>query len=278
MEPQKKEDVFGVKGLVLKSVNYGDAHRIFTFFTPRDGLLSIMAYGVRKIKSKLRGAIEPLNLLELQLKKQPKTGFLTVREHHLEKSYAQNMDYSLLWELFPFLRFLTGLHFSGEEENQKVYDMVLKFFEIISGLAKVETLKLLEYTLVLKILITLALSGNFRRCSTCGKEWGQRDEDGFLDLEAHLFLCRECSRPGVENFTLEAGFHQFLQKLIYSRFDEVINLKVTNKNLRLLRELIDIIVGESLGKRWSDFEIQENPFDYQSSFRLKEGQKGPREN
>ena len=44
--------------IILKRVDYGEADRILTLLTPDHGKLSLMAKGVRKIKSKLAGGIE----------------------------------------------------------------------------------------------------------------------------------------------------------------------------------------------------------------------------
>ena len=44
--------------IILNRVDYGEADRILTLLTPDHGKLSLMAKGVRKIKSKLAGGIE----------------------------------------------------------------------------------------------------------------------------------------------------------------------------------------------------------------------------
>src|ERR1700691_3575599 len=53
------------QGIVLKRVNYGEADRIVTFLTPERGKLSLMARGVRKVKSKLAGGIELFSVSDL---------------------------------------------------------------------------------------------------------------------------------------------------------------------------------------------------------------------
>lgn len=45
-------------GIVLKRINFGEADRIITIITPDNGKISLMAKGVRKVKSKLAGGIE----------------------------------------------------------------------------------------------------------------------------------------------------------------------------------------------------------------------------
>ncbi len=46
------------KGIILSRTNYGEADRIINVLTPDQGKLTLMARGVRKVKSKLAGGIE----------------------------------------------------------------------------------------------------------------------------------------------------------------------------------------------------------------------------
>ncbi len=46
------------KAIVLRRTNYGEADRIIQLLTPDNGMLSVMAKGVRKEKSRLAGGIE----------------------------------------------------------------------------------------------------------------------------------------------------------------------------------------------------------------------------
>lgn len=46
------------KAIVLRRTNYGEANRIVQFLTPENGIMSVMAKGVRKEKSRLAGGIE----------------------------------------------------------------------------------------------------------------------------------------------------------------------------------------------------------------------------
>lgn len=46
------------KAIVLRRTNYGEADRIVQFLTPENGVLSVMAKGVRREKSRLAGGIE----------------------------------------------------------------------------------------------------------------------------------------------------------------------------------------------------------------------------
>lgn len=58
---------FRTNGIVIKRFNFGEADRILTILTDRLGKVSAMAKGVRKIKSKMAGSLEPYMLVDLQL-------------------------------------------------------------------------------------------------------------------------------------------------------------------------------------------------------------------
>lgn len=51
--------------IILRRVEYGEADRIITVITPDAGKLSLMARGVRKVKSKLAGGIELFSTSEI---------------------------------------------------------------------------------------------------------------------------------------------------------------------------------------------------------------------
>ncbi len=55
--------------IVLKRHNFGEADRIITFFSPQMGKTAAVARGVRKIKSRLAGNLEPFIAIELRLVK-----------------------------------------------------------------------------------------------------------------------------------------------------------------------------------------------------------------
>lgn len=60
---------YKTQGLVLGRTNLGEADRIVIFFTPDRGQLRAVAKGVRRIKSKLAGHLEPFSEVELMLAK-----------------------------------------------------------------------------------------------------------------------------------------------------------------------------------------------------------------
>ncbi len=55
------------KGIIIKKVNFRETSIILDVLTPEFGVISIIAKGIRKQKSKNTGLLEILNELELNL-------------------------------------------------------------------------------------------------------------------------------------------------------------------------------------------------------------------
>src|SRR5947209_20213728 len=59
-----KVAVYKSKGIVLRSIRYGEADRILDLYTPDLGLVSVIAKGIRRIRSRFGGRLEPLSCVE----------------------------------------------------------------------------------------------------------------------------------------------------------------------------------------------------------------------
>jgi DNA repair protein RecO len=58
-------DTIVTQGIVLRRTNYGEADRIVQFLTPDQGKISVVAKGVRRLKSKMAGGVELFSVSSL---------------------------------------------------------------------------------------------------------------------------------------------------------------------------------------------------------------------
>ncbi|MBP6042023.1 DNA repair protein RecO [Candidatus Saccharibacteria bacterium] len=75
------------EAIVLRRVNYGEADRIITVLSAELGKVSVMAKGVRKLKSKLAGGIEPLAINSMTLI-EGKKDLYTLRSARMDKQMS----------------------------------------------------------------------------------------------------------------------------------------------------------------------------------------------
>lgn len=110
------------RGIVLTRIDFGEADRIITVLTPDHGKLSLIAKGVRRVRSKLAGAIELFSISEIVYV--PGRGNLsTLISARLIKHYGkivENIDRTMLgYDLLKLLNKVT------EDAPEEAYFMLL---------------------------------------------------------------------------------------------------------------------------------------------------------
>jgi DNA repair protein RecO (recombination protein O) len=111
-----KEDFRSLRAIVLRRVNFGEADRIITVLTP-EGKRSVMAKGVRRMKSKLAAGIELLSENELTLLSGKSELFTLISARPVEPWPQLLADYDrlqLAYELLKYLDRSTEEHAGGE--------------------------------------------------------------------------------------------------------------------------------------------------------------------
>jgi len=104
--------------IVLRRTDYGEADRILTLLTPDHGKLSLLAKGVRRIKSKLAGGIELFSVSEITFI-QGRGAVGTLVSTRLLKHYAHIV--SDLHRTMLGYKLIEWLHKATEDEPEAAY-------------------------------------------------------------------------------------------------------------------------------------------------------------
>ena len=112
--------------IILRRIDYGEADRILTVITPDAGKLSLMARGVRRVKSKLAGGIELFSTSEITYI--PGRGSVsTLVSARLQRHYGditKDIDRTMLgYELIKLLDKVTE-----DEPEHEYYDLLESSF------------------------------------------------------------------------------------------------------------------------------------------------------
>jgi DNA repair protein RecO (recombination protein O) len=139
---------FVTTAIILGRTDYGEADRILTLLTPQYGKLSLLAKGVRRIKSKLAGGIELFSVSEITfIKGRGEVG--TLVSTRLVTHYGtiiENLERTMLgYEL------IKQLHKATEDEPEPEYFEILKAaFEALND--KHVPLQLIRFWFTLQLL------------------------------------------------------------------------------------------------------------------------------
>lgn len=249
-----------IEGLIIHSFPYKESHKMVHVFTKNQGVLSLMANGARKPKSKLRGKVETLTHMMAWIQKGKKNPILTLNEVQVKEPFFSKFSFDAFWETLPFLKILRFFHFTHEEENEKIFTMLLKFLFALTQAPHQKSRDFLKQVFVLKAFIILGMISNPRFCSVCGKH---PKNAVILDPDDFFITCFTCANNSPKSL-LNFGFYQKLVEILYLKFDDLIYFMLDSSNANALKQLSNKILIKTIGKGWKDFETTNNPFDNQS--------------
>jgi DNA repair protein RecO (recombination protein O) len=192
---------FKTEAVVLRTFRYGEADRILHLYTAERGRVGAIAKGVRRVKSRFGGRLEPLfraNLVlhqgrgELCTVTQAETvaahPALRERRDSLERA-SQACD--------AVLRLL-----DSEEPNPPAYNLLCRELQLLDAEPAAAT-RAHALAFRLKLLLAAGFAPELAACATCG----DREHVGGFSASAGGVVC-----PGCEagSFPLGSEAHEFL--------------------------------------------------------------------
>ena len=141
--------------IIIKGINYGEGHRIFTFYGKEQGKFSAVARGVKKPKSKLNGHLQLGNRCDLQL---------------IHGKSLDTVSQAVAKETYPHLRETASFYFYASYFLELLHDFTAAhvadpaLFQlldtVLKGLAEEEPAKLARF-FELKVLALSVISRIF---------------------------------------------------------------------------------------------------------------------
>ena len=199
--------VYRSKGIVLRSIRYGEADRILDLYTRDAGLVSAIAKGIRRTKSRFGARLEPLSCvdfvayhgrtLDTVTQAEVLRSFRRVREDLARFEAAAGMVGSV--------RALSG----GDEADRRVFNLLYNGLDALeerdSGFESVEA------AFGLKLSILAGYAPQLDTCLSCEADPGQP-----LYFAPNLggVLCSECRSQATDSFPLPPGTLDRLHALI----------------------------------------------------------------
>ncbi len=210
--------VYRSKGIVLRSIRYGEADRILDLYTRDAGLVSAIAKGIRRTRSRFGARLEPLSCvdfvayhgrtLDTVTQAEVLRSFRGVREDLARFEAAAGMVRSV--------RALSG----GDEADRRVFNL------LYNSLGALETrdsgFEALEASFGLKLSILAGYAPQLDACLSCGADPNEA-------TGSHLYfapnlggvVCLECRSATGDSFPLPPGALERLKVLIERPIREV---------------------------------------------------------
>lgn len=221
-------------GIIIKRSNFGEADRILTILTNRLGKIKAMAKGVRKIKSKMAGSLEPYMLVDLQLH-EGKTFFIVTGASIIE-------EYK---NIHSRIKKTAQAYFVGElidkflEEHQKA-DVIFEISQQVFSAIENDEKDLVISAYQLKIVEAAGFKPELYECIHC-KEKLSAGENFWDHIEGGV-ICRTCQQKFHHGAEISDEAIKALRFIEQNTFQSIGKLKLDQKTeLELDKILLEYI-------------------------------------
>ena len=207
---------YRVEAIVLRHTDWGEADRILKIFTRQQGKLRVVIKGVRKIRSRKAGHVEPFTHVALQLAKSRDLPIVSQAEMITN---FQPLREDL--ELIGYASYVVELldQFTYEEgENQPIYNLLLKTLSRLSQPEEFPDIQLVVRYYEMRLLDYVGFRPDLFQCVVSGEVI--QPEAQFFSAEHGGVVCPACASgiPGLRPVSMEAL--RFLRHLQRSNFVE----------------------------------------------------------
>jgi len=184
--PDKENRTFRATAVVLRHVEYGEADRILTLFTLERGKIQAIAKGVRKIRSRKAGHLEPFTRVSLFLAKGRNLAVVTQAEA-LESYQGIRADLQRT-ALAAYVIELLDRFTQEEGENRQLFHLLVDTLNRLNQDPQPETI--IRYYEV-QLLDLLGFRPELTHCAVCRR--AIIPEDQFFSARLGGALCPRCS-------------------------------------------------------------------------------------
>jgi DNA repair protein RecO (recombination protein O) len=203
---------FKTEAVVLRSIRYGEADRVLHLYTPDRGRVGAVAKGVRRVKSRLGGRLEPLSRVQLVLH-QGRGELCTI-------SQADTVDaHPLLRERRAALERATQACeavlrlLDSSEPNRPAYNLLCHELALLDRSPE-SACRGQALAFRLKLLLAAGFAPELASCASCG----EADHLGAFSPSAGGVVCAGCE---AGSFPLGAEAHRFLVSALAHPLAEV---------------------------------------------------------
>lgn len=176
-------DTFTVEAVVLKTDDFGDANRVVTLFSKEFGKLEANAYGCRRSRSSLSGALQMFNHISAELTRGTKVD--TIRDADIIHFYdaltkdLERLAYASL--LFEIVNRMT----LPRQRELETFNLLIKSLPVLSK----RNPKVAALIGACQFMETSGVQLNFFQCVHCGR---RIEVDSAISLLDGGAVCMEC--------------------------------------------------------------------------------------
>ena len=208
------------EALVLSVRDMGEADRLAIIFSREHGKISAAAYGARRPRSRLAGAVQSFTQVDISL--MPGRNLDTIGQCEVKRSFRELREDITLMTYAAFLAELVSELWPDRSPEPTAYDVLLGSFSLLLE----RNPRLVSLAGAWQLLALAGFHPEYERCVTCGQVLAM---PAFFDACAGGGVCPVCEHDGMS--PLDDAVCGFVDKLLNVNWKQPPEFKVTGSTL-----------------------------------------------
>ena len=222
---------YRTQAIVLGHIEYGEADRIIKLFTAEKGKITAIAKGVRKIRSRKAGHLEPFTRASLFLAKGRNLDIITQAET-LDSYIGLREDLERL-ALASYVVEVVDRFTYEEGQNIGIFRLLANTLSRLETLPNAETVVHYYET---RLLDLLGFRPQLFECVNCGSQI--REEDQFFSPLTGGVLCPKCGSSQSDAWSVKKDTLRYWRHMQRSKWQQVESVVIPNAIETRLEDLI----------------------------------------
>ncbi|MEW6409455.1 MAG: DNA repair protein RecO [Nitrospirota bacterium] len=245
--------IFRTQGIVLRSIEYGEADLIITFFTFEKGRLKGLAKGCRRTKSRFGSSFEPFTHTRLGLYGRENTSLFRVTQSDIIHSFHRLRDDMVNLGYASYMSDLIDESSPECEPNHELFTLFIQSLRFIESGEEPDTISKIFQ---IKLLNLLGYRPEITRCNYCGSSINNSPVNFYPSHGGAI--CDRC-RSEIDGscFIIGNGTTNFFHKAIEIEVNKINRLKLTPQIKMELNSALLSYFSYILGRRPRSYSVLE---------------------
>ena len=228
---------YSATGFVFKKEDRQEADRMFSVFTLEFGRIEVFAKAIRKINSKLKSGIEIFSLSELSFIQGKRLKTLT------DAAIIKRFNVTIIEapekiEIAANVSFLLDSLIKGPEPDQKLWDLIIDFFQKLSTWKPAaKSRHLVYYYFFWNFFSVLGYEPELSACAHCRQKLTP-PQLYFSGKEGGM-LCKQCFAAKKEGVKVTPDAVKILRIILKKDWEMLLKLKVDPSSQASLKAVSD---------------------------------------
>ncbi|MEG6585835.1 DNA repair protein RecO [Dendrosporobacter sp. 1207_IL3150] len=235
---------YSTEAILLAVRNWGEADRMVTLFSREYGKIAAIAYGCRRPRSGLAGAIQAFNQVELSIT--PGKALDTIKQCEIKHSFKQIREDLNIMSYAAFINELVVEFCPERQPEPHIYDLLLSAFSLISS----RNPRLVASAAAWQLLTLAGYQPNLDNCVICGQNLTDK---AFFSLDKGGSVCEKCDNNKLLGFDLSV--RTFITNLMSIDWDNPQSFSINAATLIQSEKILTNYLSYLLGKPLNSLEF-----------------------